>query len=218
MTDFETEGDDSESGQMIFLPGASGNIHFWRPLAARLRHHGSPRFFGWPGFGETPPDPSVTGISDLVTRVTDEITSPVDLFAQSMGGIVAILAALEKPRLISHLVLSATSGGIDMTEFGATDWRTTFRELNPGVPRWFEDERWNLTERIPEIQIPVLLLWGDSDPISPVAVGRRLADLFPNAELHVLPGGTHDLAVERVDDLVPLVERHLAKPVRTVRD
>jgi pimeloyl-ACP methyl ester carboxylesterase len=57
----------------------------------------------------------------------------------------------------------------------------------------------------------VLLLWGDADPISPVAVGERLAGLFPNAELVVLPGGTHDLVAERVDELLPHVERHLAK-------
>jgi pimeloyl-ACP methyl ester carboxylesterase len=57
----------------------------------------------------------------------------------------------------------------------------------------------------------VLLVWGDADPISPVVVGRRLAALFANAELVVLPGGTHDLVAERVDDLLPHVERHLAQ-------
>ena len=202
------------SEEMMFLPGASGNTQFWRPLAARLRQRGRRRFVGWPGFGGLPADPAVKGIADLVTRVTEEMTGPVDLFAQSMGGVVAVLASLEKPSLVRHLVLSATSGGIDMTDLGAADWRRSFRQANPGLPRWFEDERWNLADRIPEISIPVLLLWGDADPISPVAVGRRLADLLPNAELLVLPGGTHDLAVERVDDILPHVERHLASPVR----
>ena len=199
----------------MFLPGASGNTRFWRPLADRLQPGGRRRFVGWPGFGGLPSDPHVKGIADLATRVIDEMTGPVDLFAQSMGGVVAVLASLEKPSLVRHLVLSATSGGIDMTDLGAADWRRRFRESNPGLPRWFEDERWDLADRIREIPIPVLLLWGDADPISPVAVGRRLADLFPNAELLVLAGGTHDLALERVDDILPHVERHLARPVRT---
>ena len=56
----------------------------------------------------------------------------------------------------------------------------------------------------------MLLLWGNADPISPVAVGRRLAELFPNGELVVVEGGTHDLVFERADEVVPYIERHLA--------
>jgi pimeloyl-ACP methyl ester carboxylesterase len=78
------------------------------------------------------------------------------------------------------------------------------------VPSWFADERRDLTERIREIAIPVLLLWGNADPISPVAVGRRLAELFPSAEMVVVEGGTHDLVFERADEVVPYIERHLA--------
>jgi pimeloyl-ACP methyl ester carboxylesterase len=126
--------------------------------------------------------------------------------------VVAVLSALAKPQLVQHLVLSVTSGGLDLSALGAFDWREQFRASNPGLPKWFEDERWDLTERIPEIRSPVLLLWGDADPISPVAVGERLARLFPDAELVVLRGGTHDLVAERVEELVPHVERHLQKP------
>ena len=75
----------------------------------------------------------------------------------------------------------------------------------------FVDERANLTERLREIAVPVLLLWGDVDPISPVAVGQRLVELFPHAELVVFAGGTHDLVSERADDVVPHIDTHLAK-------
>jgi pimeloyl-ACP methyl ester carboxylesterase len=43
-----------------------------------------------------------------------------------------------------------------------------------------------------------------------VAVGRRLASLLPQAHLVVLPGGTHDLAMERAAEVAPLIDRHLA--------
>ena len=200
--------DASES--LIFLPGASGNREFWKPVSAGLRHPGARRFMTWPGFGGAPPEPGVGGIDDLVARVTREIKGPVALLAQSMGGVVAVRAALEKPHLVRRLVLSVTSGGIDVASLGATDWRPTFVKNNPGLPSWFVDERHDLTARIREITIPVLLLWGDADPISPVAVGRRLAELFPNSRLVVFAGGTHDLVLERADEVVHHVERHLA--------
>jgi len=195
----------------MFLPGASGNIQFWRPVSAKLRHPGARHFLTWPGFGGVPPEPGVSGIDDLVRRVVGGIPGPVALLAQSMGGVIAVREALEKPDLIRRLVLSVTSGGIDVASLGAEDWRPTYRENNPGLPLWFADERQDLTERIREIAIPVLLLWGDADPISPVAVGRRLAELFPSAELVVFEGGTHDLILERAEEVVPHIERHLAR-------
>jgi pimeloyl-ACP methyl ester carboxylesterase len=156
-----------------------------------------------------PPEPSVNGIADLAARVIAEISAPVTLFAQSMGGIIALLAALERPTLVRRVILSATSGGIDMKALGGHDWRREFRAHNPNVPSWFEDECWDLSARLGEIRAPVLLLWGDADPISPVAVGERLGELLPNSRLVVLRGGTHDLVLERVDEVLPYVERHL---------
>jgi pimeloyl-ACP methyl ester carboxylesterase len=196
---------------LMFLPGASGNVDFWRPVADGLRHAGARRFFGWPGFGGAPPEPDVKGFGDLVTRVTREITGPVALLAQSMGGVIAMLAALEKPECVRSLVLSVTSGGIDLMPFDALDWRAAFRADDPRRPDWFATDRTDLTARLGEVQAPVLLLWGDADPISPVAVGRRLSELMPNAELVVLKGGTHDLVHERADEVIPLVQRHLER-------
>ena len=195
--------------KLLFLPGASGNTQFWKPVANQLRHPGARRFLAWPGFGGVAPEPGVNGIHDLVTRAVREITAPVALIAQSMGGIIAIRAALEKPDLVRHLVLSVTSGGIDTTSLGAEDWRPAFLRENPETPRWFADEQADLSERIREIAIPVLLLWGDADPISPIAVGRRLAELLPRAELVVVKGGTHDLIAERAAEVAPHIDRYL---------
>ncbi len=196
---------------LIFLPGASGNTALWRPVADGLSQAGPRRFIGWPGFGDTPADPKVKGLSDLVERVVAEIAGPVVLFAQSMGGVIALQAALRKPDSVRGLVLSVTSGGIDVGALGGFDWRPYFAQLNPGLPRWFLDEREDLTPRLRDVQAPALLLWGDADPISPVAVGRRLVELLPRAELVVVAGGTHDLASERADEILPHIERHLAQ-------
>lgn len=150
------------------------------------------------------------GIDDLVTRVVDSISGPVDLLAQSMGGVIAIRAALQKPGLVKHLVLAATSGGLDVAALGGEDWRPMFLRENPTVPRWFADERRDLTDELAQLAVPVLLLWGNADPISPVSVGQRLAELLPHAELVVIDGGTHDLVCDRAGDVVPHIEKHLS--------
>lgn len=201
----------SSPEKLLFLPGASGNTAVWRPLSDRLDHGGARQFLGWPGFGPTPPQPGITKLSDLVQLLKREISSPVTLLAQSMGGVIAVMAALELPRLVRRLVLSVTSGGLDLASLGAFDWRPQYRKENPDWPRWFEDDRTDLTSRLHELTAPVLLLWGDSDPISPVAVGERLASLLPNAELLVVEGGTHYLVEERAEQVAPYVQRHLAK-------
>jgi poly(3-hydroxyoctanoate) depolymerase len=196
--------------KLIFLPGASGNTQFWKPVSDGLQHPAQREFFAWPGFGGVPPEPDVIGIDDLVKRVSASISEPVDLLAQSMGGVIAIRAALENPGLVKHMVLSVTSGGLDVVSLGATDWRSTFMKNNPTVPSWFSDEREDLTNRLGELPFPVLLLWGDADPISPVAVGQRLAELLPRAELVVIKNGTHDLVSERANEVIPHIEKHLA--------
>jgi pimeloyl-ACP methyl ester carboxylesterase len=201
----------STDGEFVFLPGASGNMGFWKPLADHLQLPVAKHFLGWPGFGGLPRDETVCGSADLAARVCGQISSPVDLFAQSMGGVVAMLVALSKPGLVRRMVLSATSGGIDLSGFGALDWRREFRAQNPDLPTWFEAETWDLSSRLNEIGVPVSLLWGDADPISPVAVGERLAELLPDAELVVLRGGTHDLVMERVEEILPHVLRHLTR-------
>jgi pimeloyl-ACP methyl ester carboxylesterase len=202
-------GNASPAETLLFLPGALGRTEIWQPVAQRLQHPGARRFVRWPGFGDCPADPRIDRLDDLAARVADEIDGPVDILAQSMGGVVAVLATLTRPAHVRHLVLSVTSGGIDTAAFGAEDWRRSLSSNHPELPRWFVDDRRDLTHRLREIAIPVLLLWGDADPISPVAVGERLHELLPSAELIVVPGGTHDLVSERAADIAPRIDRHL---------
>jgi pimeloyl-ACP methyl ester carboxylesterase len=197
--------------QLLFLPGASGNTQFWQPVSALLRHPGRRVHLGWPGFGPTPPDPNINSFDDLVATVSAAIDQPTALIAQSMGGVIALVAALEKPGLVTHLVLTVTSGGLDTASLGAQDWRSAFQSANPSFPPWFATYRQDLTPRLGSISAPTLLLWGDADPISPVAVGQRLASLLPQAVLHVIAGGDHDLANTRAAEVAPLIAAHLAE-------
>lgn len=202
--------------QILFLPGAMGRTALWRPVADLLAHPGRKAHVGWPGFGATPPDPSIRGIDDLAGMVAARVDRPTALVAQSMGGAVAIRVALAKPGFVTHLVLAATSGGIDIGALGGEDWRPGFLAANPSLPRWFVDYQEDLSSKLATVAAPALLLWGDADPISPVCVGERLASLLPHARLHLVRGGDHDLAETHSRELAPLIDSFLGEKPRVL--
>jgi pimeloyl-ACP methyl ester carboxylesterase len=195
--------------KLIFLPGAGGSAGFWKPVSNLLVHPASRTLLGWPGFGIEPVDPLVNGVDDLVNMVVSELDQPSAIIAQSMGGVIALQAALRRPDLITHLVLAVTSGGIDISDLGAEDWRPAFRKSNPSFPRWFIDYKLDLSSSLGLIHAPTLLLWGDADPVSPVAVGERLGKLLPHARMHVFAGGQHDLANALAPGVASRIDAHL---------
>jgi pimeloyl-ACP methyl ester carboxylesterase len=196
--------------KLLFLPGALGRTQLWEPVASLVTHPAAKVHIGWPGFGSTPPDPLIRDLDGLVAKVVAQIDQPTALIAQSMGGVIAIRAALERPDLVTHLVLSVTSGGIDVVGLGGEDWRPSFHETNPLLPRWFSTYQEDLSPRLSEVTMPTLLLWGNSDAISPVCVGERLALLLPCARLHIIQGGEHDLAETHANGIALLIDEHLA--------
>lgn len=200
--------------RILFLPGAGGKRTFWRPVADLLPAHYERVFLEWPGHGTVPPDPRVSSFDDLVALVLDRMDRPADLVAQSMGGAVAIRAALDRPAMVRRLVLTATSGGIDLSRFGAEDWRPPYRREHPqAAAASLLKHGDDFSERIRTITAPTLLLWGDSDPISPVAAGEYLAGLLPRSTLIVVPGGSHMFAEERAEIVAPYIASHLALEV-----
>lgn len=196
--------------KLIFLPGAGGSASFWRPVADRLLPERPRHLFAWPGLGDEPHDPNVRGADDLVAMVRAHMHEPVDLIAQSMGGLIAVKAALAAPDRVRRLVLVATSGGVPVEDFGASEWRDDYRRDYPNAASWIMQAREDLSDRIRRIKASTLLLWGSHDPISPIAVGEHLCELLPDAMLHVIAGAGHDLARTHAAQIAPLIAEHLA--------
>ncbi len=194
---------------ILFLPGAGASPDFWKPVGSRLPGDWPKHYFGWPGLGHQPHDPAISGIDDLVQLVAARMDQPVDLVAQSMGGVIAARIAIERPRLVRRLVLSVTSGGVDMAGLGAVDWRPDYRRSFPQAAGWITAAGSSPDLPVEEIAAPTLLIWGDADPISPVAVGRHLAARLPDARLEIVPGGNHDVAATHPDRVAALIARHL---------
>jgi pimeloyl-ACP methyl ester carboxylesterase len=193
----------------LFLPGASGSAEFWRPVTSFLED-GQPQIrLSWPGLGSEPPSPQVTGLPDLVGLVERELGASSDLIAQSMGGLVAILATLRRRAKVRKLVLTAASVGVAARALGGIDWLPDYRRAYPGAATWIADPIEDLSDELRALDLPVLLIFGDEDPISPVAVGERLASLFPRASLRIIDGGDHDIAVTHAEDVAAHIRAFL---------
>lgn len=192
-----------------FVPGASGDLDFAGPVAERMPNQWKTQLWSWPGAGMEPHDPPINGYDDLVERAAAALPDGGDVIAQSMGGVVAIGIAVAHPRKVRRLVLVATSGGLDVERLGVADWRAEYRAEFANAAAWVTEQHIDHTPELPELCVPTCLIWGDSDPISPLGVGQALEATLPHANLHVIPGGTHMLARDRPEEVAELILRHL---------
>ena len=142
----------------------------------RLRHRASARY------------------DDLVAHVADGLPPRTALIGQSMGGYVAMAAALRRPERVSHLVLTVAAGGLDMAALGASDWRVDYPAAHPAAAPWAIDHVPDLSAQLARLTMPVLLVWAARDAISPLAVAHRLAALVPDVTLLTFDTDDHWVA------------------------
>ena len=113
-------------------------------------------------------------------------------------------------RQFLRLALAVTAGPRDPSCPGSaqrTGARSTALSIPAAAP-WVSHERPDYGTAITAVVAPTLLLWGDADPLSPVPVGQRLAELLPAGALHVLSGGT-TAWLRSPDEVASLITNHI---------
>lgn len=194
---------------LVFLPGASGNTQFWNPLIAQLPNHYTTQVIAYPGFHGMATDPDIHSFNDLSNYVIAQIQQPSILIAQSMGGIFAIAAVLQKTELVKGLILIATSGGINLDRFEVQDWRQFYRQEYVEYPDWFVTTKVDYEQSLSDIEVSTLLIWGDQDPISPIEVGEYLNQLLQKSKLYIVEGGDHQLAEKYAEQVAIQINDYL---------
>ncbi len=74
----------------------------------------------------------------------------------------------------------------------------------------------DLTDELPNVHIPTLVIGGTADVLTPPFEARRMARLIPGARLELMSGGGHMLMLERTEELDRLII-DFARQVRAVR-
>lgn len=72
-------------------------------------------------------------------------------------------------------------------------------------------QKHNMEEELPNIKVPVLLVWGKEDIITPPQVADTFLEKMPDAELHWIERCGHAPMMERPDEFVEYTKPFLAK-------
>lgn len=148
-------------------------------------------------------------IAALLARwIETEFGEPAHIIGNSMGGHIAIHLAASRPDVVRSLVL-VNSTGIPFRVAPAEHIRNFFvprgllsfllillRDVFRAGPtsmvlalgRIFRDDARPLMR---SLQAPVLLVWGEHDPLVPLLYGKQMLIEMPNARLEIIPRSAH---------------------------
>lgn len=201
---------------IALIHGLGGSARWWEKNfdALSSRHTvaavdlpsfgGNARFFAAPQ-----PMPAFSEMSALVARWLETFGERVHLVAHSMGGLIAIRLAAERPDLLRSLTLVCAAGipfaldpkphlrampqpvrgAVQITRFALPD----FLRAGPtavavaGARILLTDVR----EWLPLIEVPVLIVWGEHDPVVPLHYGEEMHRAIRGSRFAVLPNAAH---------------------------
>ena len=198
-------------------------------IAVELQGHGRT--------ADTDRDYSLPNLSSDVVALLDHLgVERADLFGFSLGGLTGLQTAIASPDRVGRLIAASAQfrpDGYHPEIFDPSAWATSTRmptqadfeemrrdyvRLSPN-PEQFEAfqakvggavaafQGWS-DEALRAIAAPTLVVIGDHDFVR-IEHAAEMQELIPDAQLAVLPGTTHVGVVQRVDLLLPMIERFL---------
>jgi pimeloyl-ACP methyl ester carboxylesterase len=186
-----------------------------------------------PGFAGTPRPDALDSVKALAVLYADlldrEDVWDVTVIGNSIGGWIASeLGLLNSPRVSGLALVNAV--GIDVPEHPVTDVSTVtpdqLRRLSFHDPDRFPPDPARapgpdlaalgaytgmrmtdptLRERLGDLDLPVQVVWGESDGIAVPAYGRAFAEAIPGARFTVVPGAGHLPQLEAPEELLAAI-------------
>lgn len=220
---------DGDPPTVIFMPGFFSNMEGTKAtfLEKKCRERGQSYIrFDYRGHGQSDgkfEEGTFTDWLNDTLLVLDELAeAPVLAVGSSMGGWIALLAALERPDIIRGLIGIASSPDFteDIWHRRMTDRQRKLMNKQGFItqPSVYQDEPVIITKRLLEsgkdhlllnkksldLDIPVTLIHGLKDRDVPWQKSKKLHQLIgeENSELILVPDGEHRLSREKDLDLI----------------
>jgi pimeloyl-ACP methyl ester carboxylesterase len=230
-----------EAGQgepLVSLHGAGG-MKLYRShelLAAQYRVI----IFEVPGFGQSPANERSQSMPELASTMAQAVTSlgieRFNLMGNSFGGKLALWLAVQQPERVQALILVAPAA--IRPEGGGTPQALTPEELmarlyahperqaslpppDPAIRAKQQalvrrvmgparDEA--LESRLPDLHVPVLVVFGTLDRMIPPEMGRLYCEKLPNCHLILVYDAAHEVDADRPEAFVSVasdfIQRH----------
>ncbi len=92
---------------------------------------------------------------------------------------------------------------------GAAEAQVSYRKhmqlvkSDPNLRQWFD-----ISHRLPQVTIPMALVWGKDDQFAPLELGTRIKSLLPNLqEFHVVEGAGHQVQNDQPEKFNELITK-----------
>lgn len=219
---------------VLFLHGAGGTHHSWRDQWAGLKGTARLVIPDLPGHGgsQDPPRESVGEYAAWLREFVREVgIRRFVLAGHSMGGAIALQAALDRVEGLEALVLVATGAKLKVSPVITNGIASRFREFSrelaemmmaeESAPYLKEDvgkdilstrpetflsdfracDGFDVRERLGEVRLPALVVAGSEDRFTPLRYAEFLATKIPGAVLKILPGAGHMVPLEKASEV-----------------
>ncbi len=227
---------------LLFLHGAGGSHHTFRDQWAGLKGTARlviPDLPGHAGSAGTPFE-TVSESADWVRDFGRQMgLSKFLLVGHSMGGAIAIQAALNKVPGIEALILVGTGARLKISSAILDGIGGRYKEFAPELVEWMMSPEtspdlrddvlkdvlstrpetyladfracngFDVMDRLGEIRVPTLVVNGDADRLTPLKYGQYLATNIPGAVLKILHGTGHLAMLERPTELNAVITSFL---------
>ena len=190
-----------EGFPVILVHGGGNDWHEWYKNIPYLSEHFRVYAPDMPGYGisQFPDFPvSPSWFAGMLNGFMEALgIDNAHVIGHSMGGLASLHLSLSYPEKVNRLVL------IDSAGFGEIEKRANRRiavirrikrligkEKSLRYMDGTEDE-WYITERMPELNVPTVIIWGEQDNCFPLSIAEKAKNAIQGAELFVLPRCRH---------------------------
>jgi Predicted hydrolases or acyltransferases (alpha/beta hydrolase superfamily) len=205
---------EGEGEPLLLVHGLSGSGRWWRHNLPVLAQSYACHIIELVGYGVNRalrPTRLETAAEALAQFISTLPTGRANVLGHSMGGQICTYLAAQHPERVEKLVLAAASGLVrsDVVRmamrlpvaghYAPLDFLPTLAmdALRAGPLNLFLSTldilSKDTTELAQKITAPTLLIWGERDNLVPVAAGKAMEELIPNARFELIEGAGHVL-------------------------